>query len=162
MVSVYLLERNAMCCELQAPTVVPSAVEVGSGAKTTSLLLDVKSSPTAPTQQGSRGHGVSIIVGVAVGVVVLIAAALVLISLTVCLRRRTRKTLAITAENTANGVSGEEIELSGNTAYSTTAAGDRATDDEEKYEYVTRSDVTAHPSSTVAVSDNQAYGLVHS
>ncbi|CAI8024212.1 Protein jagged-1, partial [Geodia barretti] len=57
--------------------------------------------PTTATQSGTTGSEVYIFVGVSVGVVVLIAAGLILISVTVCLRQRSKKKLLINTENVA-------------------------------------------------------------
>ena len=95
------------------------------------------------------------VVGVAV---VLIAAVLILISVTVCLRQRKKKEL-ITTENVANGTSQVNTELNNNIAYTSTATGEETKDDDEKYDYVSRRDITA-TLSNVPVAVNQAYGVV--
>ena len=95
-------------------------------------------------------------------VVVLIAAVLILISVTVCLRLRSqKKKLLITTENVAYGTSSVNMELKDNIAYTSTATGEETKDDDGKYDYVSRSDVTATPSN-VPVAVNQAYGVVES
>ena len=124
---------------------------------------------------------------VGVAVVVLIAVVLILISVTVCLRQRKKK-LLITTENVAYGTSSVNMELKDNiaytstaheeteddgkydyvsrsdvtaTPYTSTATGEETKDDDGKYDYVSRSDVTATPSN-VPVAANQAYGVVES
>ena len=99
----------------------------------------------------------------AVGVVmVLMAAVLFLIPVTVCLRQRKRKKkLLITTENVAYGTSSANVELKDNIAYTSTATGEETKDDDGKYDYVSRSDVTATPSN-VPVAVNRAYGVVQS
>ena len=94
----------------------------------------------------------------AVGVaVVLIAAVLILISVTVCLTQKKRKKKLITTENAAYGTSQGNMELKDNIAYTSTAT-EETKDDDGKYDYVSRSDVTAN----VPVSVNQAYGVLQS
>ena len=88
---------------------------------------------------------------VGVAVVVLI---LILISVTACVRQRKKKKKLITTENAAYGTSQGNMELEDNIAYSSTA-NDETKDDDEKYDYVSGSDVTAN----VPVSVNQAYGV---
>ena len=53
------------------------------------------------------------------------------------------------------------MELKDNIAYTSTATGEEIKDDDGKYDYVSRSDVTATPSN-VPVAVNQAYGVVES
>ena len=88
-------------------------------------------------------------------VVVLIAASLI-ISVTVCLRRRSKKKLLINTENVAYGMG---LELKDNVTYTSTATGGGTKDDEGNYDYVSRDEVTA-TSSNFSMSANQAYGLV--
>ena len=95
-------------------------------------------------------------------VVVLIAAVLILISVTVCLRQRSqKKKLLITTENVAYGTSSVNMELKDNIAYTSTATGEETKDDDGKYDYVSRNDVTV-TTSNVPVAVNQAYGVVES
>ena len=91
-------------------------------------------------------------------VVVLIAAGLIIVSVTVCLRQRSKKKLLINTENVAYG---KGLELKDNVAYTSTATGGGTKDDEGNYDYVSRDEVTA-TSSDLSMSANQAYGLVQS
>ena len=104
-----------------------------------------------PTQSSTTGSGVYISVGVGVAVVVLIAAGLILISGTVCLRRRSKKT--------------RQLITSSNVAYHSTSAQLSVTHETstEEYDYV--SNHRPHPDHThstseggVIISINEAYG----
>ena len=99
-----------------------------------------------------------IFVGMSGLVVVLIAASLIIISVTVCLRQRSKKKLLINTENVAYG---KGLELKDNVAYTSTATGGGTKDDEGNYDYVSRDEVTA-TSSDLSMSANQAYGLMQS
>ena len=88
-------------------------------------------------------------------IVVIIAVAAVLavtlISVTVCLRRKIKK--IDTAGNVAQGRNQEDVELSSNTAFTSTAIGGDTKNDDGK-------EVVATSSNNIPVVDNQAYGLV--
>ena len=94
------------------------------------------------------------IITVSVIVVIIAVAATVavtLISVIVCLRRKIKK-IPDTTGNVAQGRNQEDIELSSNTAYTSTAIGGGTKDDDGKQVVAT--------SSNIPVVDNQAYGLV--
>ena len=94
-----------------------------------------------PKNSGSVSGDFGVGVAVGVAVVVLIAGVLILISVTVCLRqRKKKKKLLITTENAAYGTSSVNMELKDNIAYTSTATKGNK-DDNEKYDYVSRSDV---------------------
>ena len=103
-----------------------------------------------PTQSCTRGNGVVIIVSVVVVIVAVATTAVTLISVTVCLRRKIKK--IDMAGNVAQGRNQEDIELSSNTAYTSTAIGGGTKNDNRKQVVAT--------SSNIPVVDNQAYGLV--
>ncbi|CAI8055763.1 hypothetical protein GBAR_LOCUS30408 [Geodia barretti] len=140
------------------PTAPTVASTTGSGVPSSALTIATPTKSTAATESGTTGSEVYIFVGVSGLVVVLIAASLIIISVTVCLRQRSKKKLLINTENVAYGMG---LELKDNVAYTSTATGGGTKDDEGNYDYVSRDEVTA-TSSDLSMSANQAYGLVQS
>ena len=96
---------------------------------------------------------VYISVGVGGLVVLLITAGLTAITITVCLRQRTKKEV-VTADNVAYGVNQKEMELSVNVAYSAVTSGERR--EEECYDYVTSTEVN---DVIITATPNEAYGV---
>ena len=92
--------------------------------------------------------------------VVLIAAAIIVISVTVCLKKRKRngKHVNTFTDNVAYGVSENEMELFTNVAY--TATSD-SYDKGDTHIYATISVPTSPNMAHVPVSNNQAYGIIH-
>ena len=100
--------------------------------------------------------------GVSGVVVVLIAATVIVISVTVCLRKRNSKHVNILADNVAYGVSEKEMELSTNAAYNaTTCDSTRVQENADTYDYVTTnvSIITAPNKAYVKTSDIPVSGL---
>ena len=121
------------------------------------------------TTLSSGVQSLYISVGVSGVVVVLIAAVLVVISVTVCLRKRKSKHFNTVTDNVAYGVSEKEMKLSTNAAYTATRYSNTLQDRADTYDYVTTTDlihITTAPNeahvktSDVPVSSNQADGMV--
>ncbi|CAI7999086.1 hypothetical protein GBAR_LOCUS2603 [Geodia barretti] len=92
---------DSMCTTDKTPTFINGATSISS----------------APRQQNTRGQVVYIGVGVSVGVVVLLAAGLILISGTVCLRRRSKKKkLLITSSNVAYNSTNAQLSVTNETS----------------------------------------------
>ena len=120
--------------------------------------------PTSPVTTQSRGS-LYISVGVSGVVVVLIVAAVIVISVTVCLKKRKSKHFNTVTDNVAYGVSEKEMELSTNAAYTATSYSNTLQDRADTYDYVTTTNmirITTAPNeayvktSDVPVSSNQA------
>ncbi|CAI8024638.1 hypothetical protein GBAR_LOCUS14308 [Geodia barretti] len=153
--SVMILPSSIIRCQ---STVESASTLTGSCVPSSALTIATPTKSTAATESGTTGSEVYIFVGVSVGVVVLLAAGLIIISVTVCLRQRSKKKLLINTENVARGMG---LELKDNVAYTSTATGGGTKDDAGNYDYVSRDEVTA-TSSDLSMSANQAYGLVQS
>ena len=100
------------------------------------------------------GRSVALYVGVGVSglLVGLIVVALILISLTLYLKRKSKKRLMVTADNLAYGVN--HIGLSDNAAYNVTSRG-KDIYSEKDYECV----ATSENKITIVTTPNKAYAL---
>ena len=125
---------------------LPSSMTLPTPMATQKSQIPRETSPV-PTQS-SEAVSLYIIVGVSGVVVVLIAAAVIVISVTVCLRRR--KHVNTLTDNVAYGVSENEMELTTNAAYNTSAKlQDKA--DIHAYDYIATTDVS------IITAPNKAY-----
>ena len=148
------------------------------------------STPAVPTQSTDDGAILSLYVSVGVSgaVIALIAAAVIVISVTVCLRKRNNKHVNVTIYQSASG----QVVMKTNEAYAET----RASDSDDMYAYATqpttailtsnaaynvRTSTDAVPTSSaariptstndacgvtcretdIAISTNEAYGITH-
>ena len=82
---------------------------------------------------------------------VIIAAAVIVISVTVCLKKRKSKHVNTVTDNIAYGVSEREMELSTNAAYNVTFDSTRLQEKADTYDYVATADLS------IATAPNEAY-----
>ena len=132
-------------------------VEIGKKMPiyTCGICESVISVPTqTDTGRTDTGRSVALYVGVGVSglLVGLLAVVIIVISVTLHLKRKSKKRLMVTADNLAYGVN--HIGLSDNAAYNVTSRG-KDIYSEKDYEYV----ATSENKITIVTTPNEAYAL---